>query len=208
MTERFNYMPAVIEEESDRFESDNFITEDDYILYEKNKSRNDIKIDTNNEEGVVIEQVTHNSSIKDLLDEDEEIKVRTEDGREYYLNNDNSEMYRNHKKTKPTYRVDESLVECTPEKEKHWLLKGTLVRNVKGANFRKGYTDDECVVKRVLTEDNKWPTVDGLNKYMAISEVRFSFQSNTGDGKMTLSFNPGEFFMAPRKCENKDKKKK
>ena len=188
MAERINYTPIEFNDDSDRFEGDLLITSDDYRI-------SGIKID---DEVPATENVSH-------LHDNDEVRFKTQDGREIYIDHDNSEMYRAHERAKQNYKNETiSLAEATGEKEKRYLRKSTLVTNVKGDRFRKGFTSEECIVKRVLTEDDKWPTIDGLNKYMAISEVKFTYHSQGRTG--SLSFKPGEMFMAPKKCEDNEKR--
>lgn len=126
---------------------------------------------------------------------DEEISYRTLDGKQFYINHDNSDMYKLPEKVK--------LIDSTPEKEIHYLKKSTLVRNVSG-RYKKGFTDNISVVKRVLDEKGKWISMDGMKKYMALSDVHFSFESN--GSRKEMCFGEGEVFLAPQGNEIKKSK--
>jgi hypothetical protein len=103
-------------------------------------------------------------------------------------------------------QMKESLLDQTPERDRHYLKESTLVQQNENGRYRKGFTSDgEFVVKRVLDEDGKWRTVDGLKKYQSLTGVNFFY--HRGNVQVNGLFAPGEYFYAPQSGENKEKRK-
>lgn len=141
---------------------------------------------------------------KEVDVDDENIIGRTADGKPIYKSDDPGEMYKPHREPK---KEVENFLEQTPEKYRRYMNKSTLVERNENGKFRRGFTDNEPVVKRVLNEDGKWPVKNGLNKYMALTYVNYSFSSIKTNNTVSFTVAPGETFFAPKSGENKDKKK-
>lgn len=134
---------------------------------------------------------------------DEELAGYLPDGCPIYKSDDPGKIY------KLTHiKENKSLLEQTPEKDKRYLDLRTVVEGNYEGKFRKGYLDKEGIVKRVLDENNNWLTnKKGLNKYMALTTVNFSYQPDNGKARVHFEFKPGDTFYSSRNGENLKKRK-
>jgi len=155
-----------------------------------------------------IEQITFEERLEtnnlrvNLLD-DSELAGKTPTGFDCYKNNDIEDIYG--KKTEEL-----TLLEQTPKVDQYFLIKGTKIdgQDKKTKKYRGGYCYGEAIVKRVKNEKGKVVVKKGLNKYEALTVIKYFFWSrNNGDKRVDLFFKPGDTFYAPKGCEDKNKRK-
>jgi hypothetical protein len=126
----------------------------------------------------------------------------TPTGKKVYKTDDPGEMYKN-----PEEILKESLLDQTPEKDRYYLKKTTLVEKTDNGRYRKGYIQEEDnIVTRIKNEKGNPIIKNGLIKYQALTIVKYSFLGGYGK-HVHQQFEPGEYFYAPKSGEDKEKKK-
>ncbi|MDD2482869.1 MAG: hypothetical protein PHE32_02815 [Candidatus Shapirobacteria bacterium] len=122
----------------------------------------------------------------------------------FYPTDDPGEMY----KTKNISKESKGslLLEETPLKDRRYLKKGaTIERKSDNQNYRRGYTQEELIAKRL--PENK--TIKGEKNflYMVLNTVNYGYRDRKGEWHPFVA-EPGETFYAPVKSENNEKREK
>jgi hypothetical protein len=135
------------------------------------------------------------------LGNNNEIIGKTPAGIPVYEQEDPGQMYKLQQK-----EFDNSILEQTPEKDRRYLKNGTLIqRMTDDGRFRKGFTQGEPIAKRILNENNKLITKDGMIKYEALVEINYGYRK--GNDWIPFIVKVGEKFFAPKNGENQEKKR-
>ncbi len=105
----------------------------------------------------------------------------------------------------PEVRNIVNYLEETPEKDRRYFNPAVLVRKDQKI-FRQGFTTQEMVAKRVVDNDGKWPTVDGMKKYMALTSFSYFYTPKNSSQQIVFNMYPGDTFLTSQSGENKEKK--
>jgi hypothetical protein len=104
---------------------------------------------------------------------------------------------------KPLQEDPRELIEETPVKDRRFINPSTVVE--RDDKYGRGFLTGEIIAVRVLNEQEKWITKNGLKPYITLTPLEY-FYNKKGGGKVSMTIEPGKKFWAPKNGENNEKR--